>query len=586
MCNSLLVYPNLNLFRPRVKIMKAIIKAMILACAVIQATAQTLNNGIILPAEWPPRYGLPTVAKEMPVPYLTDKPSVMPINNGRQLFVDSFLIARTNLKSVYHTPDFYQGNPVLEPSEEWEKTTDGAPYAAPFSDGIWYDDKERIFKMWYLAGAGMMHKQSKQTFYTCYAESEDGKKWHKVNLDVVPGTNICDTCRRDAATIWLDREESNPERRWKMFVVQFMPRDKRFNGYSWQLVLKYSPDGRHWSRGVAQSGEVEDRTSAFFNPFTRRWVISMRGETPVSFRSRYYIENANAETLVSVAHRPNWQNDDQNVRFWFTPDDKELRHPKYPEVKPGIYNFDCIAYESIMLGQYSAWCGPENNVCKRDGIQKRNVIELGYSRDGFHFARPSHQPFMNVNETEGAWNWGNVQSINGTPLIVGDSLYFYCSGRRLNNIMWDSYTSTGLATLRRDGFVSLHADKKEGYITTERLTFDGRYFFVNADLKAKGASLRVELLDADGNPIPGFTKAECIAMQNADKTKQMITWKTKKDVAELAGRTVSAKFYIKNGDLYAFWVSPWASGESRGYIAGGGPGLNFSGQDVIADTIR
>ena len=173
-----------------------------------------------------------------------------------------------------------------------------------------------------------------------------------------------------------------------------------------------------------------------------------------------------------------------------------------------------------------------------------------------------------------------MQSINGTPLIVGDSLYFYSSGRRLNKIMWDSYTSTGLATLRRDGFVSLHADKKEGYVTTERLTFDGKYFFVNADVKAKGASLKVELLDADGTPIPGFAKADCIAMQGRDKTKQMIVWKTKNDVSELAGRTVRAKFYVKSGDLYAFWVSPWASGESRGYTAGGGPGLSASGQDV------
>ena len=76
----------------------------------------------------------------------------------------------------------------------------------------------------------------------------------------------------------------------------------------------------------------------------------------------------------------------------------------------------------------------------------------------YHFYRPSFKPFMAVNETEGAWNWGNMQSINGVPLVVGDSLYFYSSGRQRNKIMWDSYTSTGLATLRRDGFVSIHGD--------------------------------------------------------------------------------------------------------------------------------
>lgn len=428
--------------------------------------------------------------------------------------------------------------------------------------------------MWYLAGAGTMHKQSNQTFYTCYAESKDGKNWKKVNLDIVPGTNIVDTCDRDAATIWLDRTEKNPARRWKLFNIQRRPTDKR-----WQIILKYSADGRKWSRGVAQSGDVYDRSTAFYNPFTNRWALSLRWSTPVSSRSRAYAENEDPELLVSLTHRVRKDAADRNLHYWFAPDDKELRHPKYPEVEPGIYNFDAIAYESIMIGQYAAWCGPENNICKRDGIQKRNVVSLGYSRDGFHFARPTHQPFMDVNETEGAWNWGNMQSINGTPLIVGDSLYFYSSGRRLNKIMWDSYTSTGLAILRRDGFVSMHADKKEGYLTTEKLSFDGKYFFVNADVKAKGAQLKVELLDADGKPIPGFTKRDCVVMRGADKTKQQITWKGKQDLTELAGRTIRAKFYLTQGDLYAFWISPWKSGESRGFTAGGGPGLSASGVD-------
>ena len=57
---------------------------------------------------------------------------------------------------------------------------------------------------------------------------------------------------------------------------------------------------------------------------------------------------------------------------------------------------------------------------------------MGYSRDGFHFYRPSYEPVMGVNETEGAWNWGNMQSIIGVPLIVGDSLYLYSSGRMKN----------------------------------------------------------------------------------------------------------------------------------------------------------
>ena len=538
------------------------------------AQQKTLSNGITLPAEWPPRYDVPADRHEMPLPYLEHKPDVLPVNTGRQLFVDDFLIAETTLERICHTPNFYAGNPVLEPDKEWEKTTEGAPYAAPFSDGIWYDDKDGKFKMWYLAGAGTIHKQSNQTFYTCYAESTDGKHWVKPELDIVPGTNIVDTCNRDAATVWLDRNEQDPNKRWKFFNVERRPLDSR-----WSCILKYSADGIHWSEGAAQSGDLYDRSSAFYNPFTQKWVLSMRYSTPVSYRSRAYLEHSDPEMLVSLAHRMRRDVPDKFVRFWFTPDDKELRHPKYPEVEPGIYNFDAIAYESIMLGLYSAWCGPENEICKRDGIQKRNVVSLGYSRDGFHFYRPTHEAFMDVNETEGAWNWGNMQSINGVPLIVGDSLYFYSSGRRLNDIMWDSYTSTGLATLRRDGFVSMRAGKEEGTLTTEKLSFDGTYFFVNADVKAKKAALAVELLDEQGQPIPGFTRKDCVVMKKADSTKQLVTWKEQKDLSSLKGKVIRAKFHLTNGDLYAFWISPWETGESRGYTAGGSPGLNPGGTD-------
>lgn len=293
----------------------------------------------------------------------------------------------------------------------------------------------------------------------------------------------------------------------------------------------------------------------------------------------FYIEHEDPEMLVSLAHRIRKDADDKFIVYWFAPDDKELRHEKYPEVEPGIYNFDAIPYESIMLGFYSAWAGPENHICERDGIQKRNVISLGYSRDGFHFYRPTHQPFMNVNESEGAWNWGNMQSVNGVPLIVGDSLYFYSSGRRLSKIMWDSHTSTGLASLRRDGFVSMRAGSEEGYLLTENITFDGKYFFVNADVHNKKSSLLVELQDEHGTPIAGFTKKDCITVKRVDSTKYQISWKNNTNLEPLRGKIIRVKFYVRNADLYAFWISPWETGESRGYTAGGGPGLSPTGID-------
>lgn len=532
----------------------------------VEGNGKTLHNGIVLPELWPPGMVDDGICREMPLPYIENKPAVIPINLGRQLFVDDFLIAETDMQRVSHKATFYEGNPVLAPDKEWEYTFEHAPYAAPFSDGIWYDETDRKFKMWYLAGAGSMHKH-RQSFYTCYAESLDGKQWEKVNMDVEPGTNIVDTCDRDAATVWLDKTCPDPEKRFKLFNVE-----KHRGG--WKVILKYSKDGIHWSEGVAQSGPVGDRTTAFYNPFTGKWALSLRQGAKADGRSRGYLENEDPEMAVSVAHSLAAGIKDKNIVLWFTPSDKELVHPEFPDVRPAIYNFDAMPYESVMLGFYAMWKGPENDVCDKLGIQKRNEIGMGYSRDGFHFYRPTYEPIMGVNETDGAWNWGNMQSIIGVPLIVGDSLYLYSSGRMKNDVMWDGFTSTGMATLRRDGFVSMQTPG-QGFLTTGNIKFDGKYFFVNAQVK----NLQVEILDEKGKVIPGFSKDDCEALKDLNSTKQMVTWKSGKDLSSLADKVVKIKFYVTDGDLYAFWISPWKTGESRGYTGGGGPGLNPAGID-------
>ncbi len=371
-----------------------------------------------------------------------------------------------------------------------------------------------------------------------------------------------------------------------MFQTRSHPLRSKF-----QFVLKYSADGINWSEGKALSGSIDDRSTAFYNPFRDVWVLSLRYwkmkyedqmkkiDNPPTGRSRTYLENKDPEMAVSLAHYIRDDVPDKFNYFWFASSDKEPRNPHFPNVNPSIYNFDAIPYESIMLGFISVWQGPENPICNELGITKRNEVLLGYSRDGFHFSRPSYKPFMGVNEGEGAWNGGNVQSVNGAPIIVGDSLYFYSSGRRKpeDKSEVDANMTTGLATLRRDGFVSMDATDKEGYLKTEKLSFNGKYLFVNADVKE--GKLLVEVLDEDGRPIEGYEKQNCVAMQNENSTKNLITWDNHTDLHSLLGEDVRLKFYLTNGELYSFWISPWETGESNGYTAGGGPGLSIDGVD-------
>ena len=51
-------------------------------------------------------------------------------------------------------------------------------------------------------------------------------------------------------------------------------------------------------------------------------------------------------------------------------------------------------------------------------------------------------------------------------------------------------------------------------------------------------------------------------------------WNGVNELSSLAGRPVQFRFHLRDGDLYAFWVSATNCGASNGYLAAGGPGLS------------
>jgi len=532
---------------------------VMLSLSLPTVAGETLYNGIILPDSWPPEIKQLTL-EPMRVPYLENPPDIITIDVGRQLFVDDFLIEHTTLKRRYHRPEYHPENPILRPDKPWERE-DAARAAAPFSDGVFYDARDQLFKMWYMGG---------YIASTCLATSGDGIHWEKPSFDVRAGTNEVLSHRdlepasggrhRDSSTVWLDQEDPDPQRRYKMFVTTPIPQ-------RWSLALRCSADGIHWSEPAAVSAtKIGDRTTVHYNPFRKKWVFGLRISQSGVGRSRAYFESS--DVIVGMKQIAN------GAVPWLCADRLDPHHPdpKYSNIEPQLYNHDAVAYESLMLGLFSIWQGPPNSECARLKIQKRNEVLVGFSRDGFHWHRPDRNRFLTVNPTKGAWNWGNVQSAGGCGLIVKDKLYFYVSGRALGDRFWDGNCHTGLATMRRDGFASMEANQESGTLTTRPVRFSSKYLFVNVD--APEGELRAEVLDVDRRVIRPFNRDNCIAI-TGDTTLQQVTWKGSDSLSVLAGQPVRFRFHLKNGSLYAFWTSPDKSGASYGYVAGGGPG--FSG---------
>jgi len=520
----------------------------------------TLYNGIVLPREWPPRLAdFPTSVEKDPItpPYLVAPPEVIPIDVGRQLFVDDFLIAQTTLKRTCHLAKYHPASPVLKPDQPWEMKNPDHAAAMVFSDGVWYDPKDQLFKMWYLVG---------ESAATGYATSRDGIHWTKPSLDVRPGTSIVQPGGRDSSTVWLDLDEKDPARRFKMFRVIGAGEDPVTGWNNWLMVIHFSADGIHWGDPVAKSGRLVDRSTVFWNPFRKVWVYSIRHVYKVGdavdkrygyYRRRSYVEGAD----VLAAAR--W---DVNEPLRWTDVDRLDPVRDDLKVKPHLYNLDAVAYESLMVGFFTIWRGQPTD------RHKPNDVVLGYSRDGWHWSRPDRRAFCPVSDQQGDWNANNVQSAGGGFLVVGDELYFYVSGRtgRQGNNKAGTLT-TGLATLRRDGFASMDADEQGGTLTTRPVRFSGRHLFVNVD-NPKG-ELRVEILNQAGEVVMPFTSEDCTPVR-ADKTLQPVRWRGVADLSSLAHQPVRFRFHLKNGRLYAFWVSPESAGASWGYVAAGGPGFS------------
>ena len=476
-------------------------------------------------------------------------PAVVDIDVGRQLFVDDYIVESSTLERKFHRPIYHPQSPVLRPDAPWEGTQ-----AIPFSDGVWYDPADELFKMWYYAGKDL----------TCLATSRDGIHWEKPKLDVQPGTNVVLAARRDSSTVILDHLEQDPQKRFKLFRSHNAPHPLGYSRGIWGLSLHYSPDGIHWSDPVRRTGWVGDRSTVFYNPFRRAWIYSLRNPDWKGPRQRYYWESRNLES------DPTWDLDKSPPRPWITADERDLPFPG-TTVPAQLYNLDAVAYESLLLGFFTILRGDvDNRTPVTPGRPKPNNVCIGYSRDGFHWSRPDRNAFFDYTEENTAWNWGNVQSAGGGCLIVGDRLYFYVSGRRGANGTRDSGASTGLAILRRDGFASMDGGARGGVLTTRPLRASGRYLFVNA--RCDGGELRVEVLDEDGIALPGFG-AEACAPVRVDSTLHAVAWSGVSNLSALRDRKFRLRFHLREGSLFSFWLAPGEDGASGGYVAGGGPGF-------------
>jgi hypothetical protein len=448
------------------------------------------------------------------------------IGSRRELFIDEHLVAKLEGISLkLHKPQ--PQDVALVCDAPWEGNTSG--YFTLMKDGD-------LFRAYYRGTHyDEAAKKSAHEELTCYAESRDGITWTKPKLGLVEFNGSKDNniiligagCH-NFAPFKDTNPNCPPESRFKALAGRG---DNGTRKLAPSLQAWHSPDGIHWSRireePVITAGAFDSQNTAFYDAeigaYRAYWryftggYTDERGWKPKGVRA---IRTATSKDFL------NWENQ------------ADLTYGDAPEVQ--LYTNAVRPYERaphILLGF------PTRYEPKHSQVEPVMMT----SRDGVHFKRWEEPviPITVPKDRDG--NRSNYMTIGVLQLpgrdreisVWGTEAYYTGPGSRIRRFSY-----------RVDGFVSANAPGN-GELLTKPLVFNGSELSLN--ILSKGAS-RVEVQDADGKAIPGFSLEDCTPI-TGDHVDHTVAWKGG-TLASLPGKPVQLKFELQQADLFALQFVP------------------------------
>ncbi len=463
----------------------------------------------------------------------------------RQLFLDDIMVARSSgLSRVLHQPKKYARNPVVRHHQRpWQK------FRAQLYGTVLYVPEQQLFKMWYLAGARFPDEAAislegrpriPNFQMLAYAESRDGLNWTLPDLGLVSfngsrHNNLCRFSRENAEGVAVvhDPRDPDPRRRYKAFYWEHSVRSPHNIPVAVDISamsVSFSSDGKTWTNhpGNPVIGQASDTGhQTLWDPFRRMFVAYGRfgagGRRIARSESRDFI---------------NWS----PSRLVFATDARD---------GPGtqFYGMGTTIYEGVYVGL--PWMFRENGTNRID-------VQLATSRDGIRWQRVADRRTWIPNGPRGSWDGGCLFTASQPLQVKDDTVFIFYSALsfdheqpRPNRREVPEYgeSSIGVATLRRDGFVSMHAADATGILETQAFRWPkGRRLHVN--VAATTGQVKVTVLDLQGNPVKGFQASSVVS---GDQTDVAVTWPGQ-DGRAPSTEPIRLRFQIHNADFFSYWL--------------------------------
>lgn len=446
------------------------------------------------------------------------------IGDKREIFVDNYLIQeKRNVELKMHTPQ-YQG-PVIKLDNPWEG--DFSLYTTILKDGSLYRA--------YYRGIRTAGEDGNENETTCYAESFDGKTWTKPDLGLYKfngsyRNNILLANAKPVTHNFCPFIDTNPDRVLRQ-------RYKAVGGTSDTGLIAYvSEDGIHWvklkNEPLKIKGRFDSQNVIFWSETERLYVC-------------YFRTLNNGIRSVSRATSKDFLTWSEPVAMTFG--DTELEHLYTQQTSPyfrapHIY----IATAARFMDRRKAITDEQAKTIGVNPSYYRDCSDgvLLSSRGGNVYDRTFMESF--IRPRIGFENW--VSRTNYPALNVVQT-----GPEEMSVYVNEHYAQPSghlsRYSMRLDGFSSLHAGYKGGEILTKPLSFSGNELEINYSTSSAG-EIRIELQDAAGKAIPGFT-AEDAQVMIGNEIKRIVRWNGKADLGSLAGKTIRIRLLMKDADLYS-----------------------------------
>lgn len=447
-------------------------------------------------------------------------PELRPMRDGTELFVDDVNLVKKSHVVLRVHPGRKLDRPVMVSDQPWERGGGPRVYGT-----VHFDPASHEFRMWY----------SRQ-----YATSRDGVHWTKPPLDVVEfkGQRTNFVLPKSGGAVVIDEVEPDPARRYKALAAEPIAIGG-FSGY-------YSADGIHWSRyGTDRILTVGSEIGHVMrDPATRKYFAYIRPFSPKPFP-----KNPNQKRLGAVVTSDDfvhWS----DMKVVLMPDSLDDAWVTKPEQRTEFYAMNGFAYGRSYLGIIPVFRVERIRETVKEGESKFDGPMEGQlitSRDGLNWRRMQER---NPVIPGGPDFDKSIMNVAVSPIVVGDEIWEYYTAINTTHggTIPPKRISIGLAKWRLDGFVSLDAGAVEGSVETATLPAAGpARLEVNA--KADDGLLAVEVLDAAGKIVPGYSAGEFEAIQS-DGVRHRARWGNK-DLLP-GGQTFRLRFVLRNASLFSY----------------------------------